>query len=416
MTTKVDVLIIGGGVIGVSSAYYLAQEGLSVALVEKEEICAGSSYGNAGLISPTLATPIPAPGVIWQGLKWMTNPESPFYIKPRLDPALLKWLWQFRSFCNEEAVHRAVPFMRDISRASLQLYHTLIEQEGVDCSFDPSGGLSLYLTEEKFADGRHEAETVQKYGIKTYVLSGDEARELDPGVGKDVIGALHHAEDAHFNPADFVNGLAERLPALGVAVHTNCAVTRFEMGNGRIETVQTTAGIFHAEQVVLSAGIWSTQLARQVGVDIPMQAAKGYSITMNRPPNTPRMHWHLGEARCAVTPIGDYLRFAGTLELAGINQSYNERRIKAIWNGARQYMADQTVPEIVEKWNGMRPTSPDGLPYIGRTSQVDNLLVATGHAMLGISMGPATGKLMAQLICRQSPMLDISAFTVDRFA
>ncbi len=415
MSEKYDVVIIGGGIIGVCAAYFLAKEGAQVALLEKGEICAGSSHGNAGLICPSLCNPIPAPGVMWQGIKWMADPASPFYIKPRLDSDLIRWLWRFRSFCNTEAVHRAIPFLREMQRSSLNLYREIIAAEAIECHFKQIGGMSLYLSEEKFGVGRKSAAESADYGLVNDILSGDGARELDPAIHPDVIGAIFHTEDGHFNPGLFVRNLAKRLPASKATIFANRAVNGITVDNGRVSHVQTDSGEIQLDQLVLAAGIYSTKLARQIGVDIPMQAAKGYSITMRGAENMPAYHYHLGEAKCAVTPMGDELRFAGTLELSGINQEINQRRVAAIWNGARRYFIDPGEPQIVETWSGLRPTPPDGLPYLGRSSRIKNMAVATGHAMLGMSMGPATGKAVAELVCRQSSSIDISAFSVDRF-
>ena len=415
MSQNSDVLIIGGGIIGISAAYYLTQQGLSVTVVEKGDICAGSSYGNAGLLCPCHSAPIPAPGVLSQGLKWLLDPESPFYIKPRLDLSLLAWLWRFQAHCNEQAQYKAIPLLRDMQRESLLLYREVIAQETIECHFEVGGGLSLFKTEAGAAKARSEIEKMQGFGLKMALLDREGVVQLEPAVHPDVMGGVHYQEDAHLDPALFVKGLADVAQAKGATLLTKTSVLGFETAGQQVTAVRTTQGVWQPKQVVLAAGAWSTALARTIGLNFLMQPAKGYSVTVKRPPQGPRRHLHLSEAKVAVTPMGPHLRFAGTLELAGLDQSINQRRVKAILRAGAAYLNETGSDHKVEIWGGMRPCSPDGLPYIGRSRALNNLIVATGHAMLGLSMGPITGKLVAQIVSDQPPALAIDAFAVDRF-
>lgn len=412
-----DILIIGGGIIGVSTAYFLAREGASVTLIEKGDIAAGSSHANAGLLCPCHSHPIPVPGVLTQGLKWMLDPESPFYIRPRANLNLAKWLWRFQSFCNEEASNRAVPLLRDMQRSSQKLYQTLIEEEGIDCNFEKKGGVTLFRTEKGLEKGRHEVEEMTGFGLDMVLLPDATAvRELEPNIDPSVVGGVHYREDAHVNPLLFVRSLAEKAQALGANVQTGTEVLGFDTVDGKITAVRTTQGKFTPQQIVLATGVWSTALAKQIGVSILMEPAKGYSITIKRPPNYLHTHLHLAEAKMAVTPMGETIRFAGTLELAGLDFSINQRRVNAIRRNANLYLKDLEGQEVLEIWGGMRPCTPDGLPYIGRTRRYNNLIMATGHAMLGMSMGPGTGKLVAEIACEKRPFLNTAAFAPDRFA
>ncbi|MCB9421566.1 MAG: FAD-dependent oxidoreductase [Ardenticatenaceae bacterium] len=411
-----DVVIIGGGIIGVSTAYFLARSGVPVTLIEKGEIGAGSSSGNAGFICPGHSTPIPAPGVLTQGLKWLLDAASPFYIKPRLDKDLVSWLWRFQSFCNQKSFDTAVPLLRDWQRASLALFPQLIEQEKLDCHFAQKGSMILYKTEKGFAEGQHEAAILQRFGLAMSVLNGDEARELETAVHPDVIGGIYSPEDAHIAPDLFVRGLAQAAQAYGATILTQTEVMGFEVENGRITTLNTTNGSREIKEVVLAAGAWSTAVTRDLNLHIPMQPAKGYSITGRQPAPSPQMPLYLGEARVAVTPMGPNLRLAGTLELAGFDFSINRRRVQAIQDAANAYLVSANMPEPVEIWSGMRPCTPDGLPYVGRSRQYDNLIAATGHAMLGLSMGPITGQVAAELVLGKRPSLDPAPFHVERFS
>jgi D-amino-acid dehydrogenase len=412
-----DILIIGGGIIGVTAAYFLAEAGADVTLVEKGDIAVGSSYGNAGLICPCHSEPIPRPGVLTQGLKWLLDAESPFYIKPRLSPDLVAWLWRFQAHCNETAVQRAIPLLRDMQRQSLRLYQVLIAQEQIDCDFEKKGGLTLFRSEAGLAKGHHEVEAMGRFGLQMELLPDAAAvRALEPNIHPDIAGGIYYQEDAHINPARFVYAMAERAQAKGATLLTGTEVLGFDMGERGITAVRTSRGKLATQQIVLAAGAWSTPIARQLGLAIPMQPAKGYSVTLPRPANFLHTHLHLAEAKVAVTPMGSLLRLAGTLELAGFDLTINQRRVNAIRRAANDYLVGLENQGPVEIWRGLRPCPPDGLPYIGRTSRHPNLIIATGHAMLGISMGPITGQLVAQLACGEPTTLDITSFSPDRFA
>ena len=417
---KDDVLIVGGGIIGVSAAYFLAKAGASVTLIEKGEIASGSSYGNAGLLCPCHSVPLPAPGALTQGIKWLFDSASPFYIKPRLDADLLAWLWRFQSFCNQDFVKTAVPLLRDMQRASLDLYQELVVTEKLDCNFTQQGGLVLYRTEVGFADGRREAALMQQFGLKLRLLNQHEVRQRVTAVHLDVVGGIDHQEDAHITPDLFIKGLAEAAVANGATILTNAELLEFEQSGGRITAVKSSRGKFTPSQIILAAGAWSTQIAKELALKLPIQPAKGYSITIQNQTKLPQPHLYLGESRVVVTPMGERLRFAGTLELAGFDFSINRKRVDAILDAVGHYIltdfAGDEAQDSVEIWRGMRPCSPDSLPYIGRSTQIKNLIVATGHATLGLSMGPVTGKLVTQIVEGKRPFLNLDGFQVERFS
>jgi D-amino-acid dehydrogenase len=413
---KDDILIIGAGVIGISAAYYLAREGLSVTVIEKGDIASGSSFGNAGLLCPCHSTPIAMPGVLTQGLKWLLDAESPFYIKPRFDRDLINWLWRFRSYCNQPAFDKAVPLIRDMQRTSLELYRELIDQEKLACNFSQNGGLVLYRTESGFEHGRHEARQMQQFGLQMTILDAAEAHALEPAIHPQILGAVHYQEDAHLTPNLFVQGLAEAAQAYGVTIWPHTEVLGFNVENQLITAVKSTRGTKEFGQVILAAGAWSAVIAREIGINFPLQPAKGYSISVKRPDKSPHRYLYLGEARVAVTPMGDILRYAGTLELAGFDFTINEQRVNAILRAAGTYLDQVGDKEKAEIWRGLRPCSPDGLPYIGRSQNFSNLVVGTGHATLGISMGPITGKLLAQIVTEQEPSIKLNPFRIERFS
>jgi len=408
------IVVVGGGVVGVCATYYLAQRGLGVTLVEKGDIAAGSSYGNAGLIVPSHSVPLAAPGVLRQGLRWVLDPESPFYIRPRPSRALVRWLLRFRRACTEEHVRRSLPIIRDLSRASLDLYRKLAAIPGLEFGFRQDGVLAVFRTAAGLEHGRQEAAVLDAGGIAAKVLDAESTRALEPALRSDIAGGVHFPDDAHLTPDRFVRGLARVAEGLGARLLTGTEVLGFTRRGGRITTVETTRGDLAADQVVLAAGSWSGHLAAGLGLDLPIEAAKGYSLTCEQPLAGPRVPLLLGESRVAVTPMGDTLRFAGTLELAGLDLTINRRRVAAILRAVPQYLSQEryTVREI---WRGLRPCSPDGLPYLGRPARHANLIVATGHAMIGVSLGPVTGALVAQLAVGEAPMLDLAPLRPERF-
>jgi D-amino-acid dehydrogenase len=407
--------VIGGGVIGVSAAYYLARDGWAVTLVEKGEIASGSSWGNAGLIVPSHSIPLAAPGVWQKGLRWMANPESPFYIRPRLDPELVRWLWQFRRACTTRHLDRAVPVLRDLGYASLALYRELAGIEGLRFGFEENGALAVYRTAKGFAEGRHEAELLGRSGIGVDVLDAGSARALEPCLGPDLAGAVLFKHDAQLIPDRFVTGLCRVAEGLGVEVRRSADVLGFRTRERRVVAVETTREEIEAGEVILAAGAWSPALGRELGLRLPIQPAKGYSVTGRRPAGGPRLPVLLGEAKMAVTPMADTLRFAGTLELAGLDLSVNRRRVAAVVRAAGHFLPGADRLPVVEIWRGLRPVTPDGLPIVGRAPGWDNVILATGHAMIGMSLGPVTGKLVAQLAGGQPPLVDPSPLRLERF-
>lgn len=409
------IVIVGGGVVGVCSAYYLARRGLSVTLVEKGDIAAGSSYGNAGLIVPSHSVPLAAPGVLRQGLRWMLDAESPFYIRPRPSRPLVRWLLRFRRACTADHVRRSIPLIRDLSRASLDLYRELAALPGLEFGFRQGGVLAVFRTPAGLEHGCQEAAVLEGAGIAAKVLDAESVKTLEPALRADLAGGVHFPDDAHLTPDRFVRGLARVAEGLGARLLTHTEVLGFTRRGGRIATVETTRGDLAADQVVLAAGSWSGHVAAGLGLDLPIEAAKGYSVTCELPPSGPRIPLLLGESRVAVTPMGDAVRFAGTLELAGLDFTINRRRVAAIRRAVPLYLSEQ--PYVLrEIWRGLRPCSPDGLPYLGRSVRHENLIVATGHAMIGVSLGPVTGALVAQLAVGEVPMLDLGPLRPERFS
>ena len=412
------VVVIGGGVIGVCAAYELATRGVPVTLVEQSTIASGCSYGNAGYVCPSHSVPLPHPGVLSEGLRFLLDPESPFYVRPRLDRALARWMWRFRAACTDAHVRHAMPVIRDLSQASLALFREHAKR--FDFAFRTDGLLAAYLTERGLEDGRHEAHVLESVGIAAKVLDGAAARAMEPALRPDVAGAVYFPDDAHATPDRFVHGLARLAEARGVTMRTNTEVLGFRTEGRRIAALETTRGDVACADVVLATGSWAPSLGRALALDVPIQPAKGYSLTYEAPADGPRLPVLCMEARVAVTPMewerGPILRFGGTLELAGLDFSINRRRVAAIERGPRRYLSLPDTLPLVEVWRGLRPCTPDGLPMIGRPRQWENLVVATGHAMLGLTLGPITGRLVAEIVTGEKPALDVAPVSPDRFS
>jgi D-amino-acid dehydrogenase len=414
LPSRAEVAVVGGGVVGVATAWFLAKAGARPVLLERDAIASGSSGGNAGLVVPSHSLPMAAPGMIAKGLRWMFRPDSPFYIKFRFDPDLFRWLWRFRAACAPERAARAVPVLRDLHLASRALYEELAGPGGVDCGYARRGLLLLFRTPEGLEEGRHEAAQLAPHGIPARDLDPDACRALVPALRPGLAGGLHYPDDAHLDPGAFTLGLAERARALGAEIVPGCEVLGFERSGNRIDALQTSRGRLPVGQVVLAAGAWSPALARSLELRLPMEPGKGYSLTLDAPAAPPPLPLLCLEDRVAITPLPGALRLAGTLEFAGHDLAGNERRVDAVRRGARLYLDGLEALRERPAWRGLRPCTPDGLPYLGRPARWSNLVLCAGHAMVGLSLGPVSGRLAARLALGEPPDHDLALLHPDR--
>ena len=412
---SVDAIVIGGGVVGTASALALAERGARVLLVERGEIASGASYGNAGWISPSHGMPLPAPGVIRQALRWLFDPESPFYVKPRLNLELVRWLLGFARAATSERAHETMRRNRELTLASLALTEKLAATAGADFGFARRGLVMLCESQEGLDAATHELEVLRELGGEGRALSPGEVLELEPRARGPITGGVFFPADAHLQPARLVHVLAERARAHGARLETGHEVLVLEREGRRIARVVTTRGEFTAREVVLAGGAWSPVIAAPLGLRLPVQSAKGYSVTVRCPSDFGGTPLLLSEAKVAVTPMGETLRFAGTLELAGLDLSVNLRRVRAILRAVDRFLPGVLGEPVLETWRGLRPLTPDDLPILGRPRGFENLIVATGHGMSGISQGVMTGQLVAELVTGARPSLDLAPFAPDRF-
>ena len=413
------VVIIGAGVIGLSTAYYCARRGLRVTVIERNGAeREGCSFGNAGMIVPSHFTPLAAPGMVALGLKWMWHPESPFYIKPQLSAELLSWAWNFWRASTKAHVERCAPLLRDLSFASREYFEELAALPGADFGFTKRGLLMLCRTQHALDDEEKVAATANALGVPAEVLNAKQTSALDPGVRLDVAGSVYFPKDCHFSPGRFMTLLQAQGAALGVKFEWNTEVTGLEKCGNHIQSAITSHGETAGDEYVLCGGSWSPMVAQELGLKIPLQAGKGYSLTLLSPKVLPQICSILCEARVAVTPMNGSLRVGGTMEIAGLNEKISPGRVRGIVQALPRYYPDFSADDFtgIEPWVGLRPCSPDGMPYLGRTKKYSNLTLATGHAMMGLSLGPITGKIVSDIIAGDPPGFDLAPLNPDRYA
>lgn len=416
MDKNKSVIVIGGGIVGLSTAYFLQKEGHRVTVLDKSDITSGASFVNAGYLTPSHIISLAAPGMITKGLKYMFNSSSPFYMKPRLDPDFIKWAWYFKKSSTQSKVKQAMPVIKDINLLSRELY------EGIQASGDlgvfeigDKGLLMVYQTE---AARDHEMEVVEKAGEMGLVgkhLSKEDLQQIEPNVDFNAEGAVLWECDRHTTPPLIMKRMVEYLDKSGVALHKNETVTDVSITGNKITGVTTNKTSYKADEVVFAAGSWTSELSKKLNLKLPLQAGKGYRINVEEPTNI-TMPAILMEKKIAVTPMEGFTRFAGTMEFSGINHNIRKERVEAIAKGVEGYYQGLRLPEEAKKnaQCGLRPVSPDGLPYIGRPKNIDNVTIATGHAMMGWSLGPATGKLVTEIISGDKLSMDIAPFDPGR--
>ncbi len=414
MSQKQDVFIVGGGIIGLSTAVQLARKGASVTVIEQGEVGKGCSYGNAGWMTPCFALPLPMPGLFFKSLKWLLNPESPLYIKPSLDPLLLRWLSGFLLSMNEKKAQAATEALVQLSKVSLQMYEQL-SLESPEIGFEKKGLLMVAQSKAGVGAAVQELEYVGQHQVPGKYLTPDEIRRMEPSLTGHLEGGVYFPQEAHAEPYLVVRALAQKARNLGVKIEEKVQLSSVQIEQGKVSAVQTTAGVKKADVFVLATGSWSTQLARDIGLSVPIMGGKGYSMIVPPLKTQPQHPLMLIEKKVAITPRFDSLRIAGTLELVNQDFSITERRVQAIIKNARQYLTLPEKLEIRETWRGLRPCTPDGVPLIGMSKRIPNLALACGHQMLGLQAGFGTGKLLSELIVDGHSDLNRPVYDPDRF-
>ncbi len=414
-----NVLIIGAGAIGLSCALHCARKGHRVTVLERNGAARdGCSFGNAGMIVPSHFVPLAAPGMVALGLKMMWNPESPFYIKPRLDGELFDWAIKFWRAASAEHVRRSAPLLRDLNFASRALFEEFAALTKNEIELVTRGLLMLCKTQHALDDGAKFAAHANQLGVPAEILDAKQTAKIDPGVRMDVAGAIYFPKDAHMSPDKYMAALQSNCEQSNVKFNWDTEVEKIIFNGQKISVVKTARGEFSVDEIILCGGSWSPVIARELGLKIPIQAGTGYSLTLAQPRELPQLCSIFTEARMAVTPMGSSLRFGGTMEISGLNEEINPVRVQGIIKSVAKYFPKFSPAdfESIKPWRGLRPCSPDGLPYLGRTAKFSNLILATGHAMMGMSLSPITGKIVGEIVSGENPTFDLRLLSPDRYA
>jgi D-amino-acid dehydrogenase len=410
------VIVAGGGVIGLCTAYYLNKAGHEVILIDKGDLKHGTSFGNAGYISPSHFIPLASPGIVAKGLQWMLSSSSPFYIKPRLNMDLIRWALTFWKRSGKATMERNIPHLNNILHLSRELTSEIRNDLGNQFRMEEKGCFMLYksaLTE------KHEIELAKEaaaLNIETKVFSAKEVQVMEPAVEVNVRGGVLYPIDAHLHPGDLMKTIHDHLQQSGVQFQLETTITGFEKHGRKVTKVLTDKGDFSGDEIILATGSWLPVTSRDLGINLLLQAGKGYSMTFDAVEKNLHYPAILVDDRVAMTPMGADLRMGGTMEISGIGSPMLMKRVQAIFKAAKNYYPDLPVsfPAQDKIWHGLRPLSPDGLPYIGRHSSFDNIVMSGGHAMLGLSLAAASGKLVEEIVGGRDTSIDISAFNVER--
>ena len=410
-------LIIGGGIVGLFSAYFLQKEGIEVQVIDKGDMLQNCSTGNAGMIVPSHIIPLAAPGMISKGISWMFSSKSPFYIHPRLDAKLLKWCLQFFRSANPAHVERSIPFLKNLSLLSKALYQEFRDEHPSSAiALQEKGLMMIYQTEAIEKEEIEFAHLARKHGLEADILSPEDIKKVEPNLEVKARGAVMFPGDAHLDPGKLYGFLKSYLEEKGVKFLPNTEVHGFEKVGNSVNAVLTDKGKIETEKVILCGGSWSGELAKMLGFYLPMMGGKGYSFIQENKPEILQASI-LTEMKVAVSPYGSQIRFGGTMEIAGTNQKININRVKGIYESINRYYPsfEAKFPEENKIWKGLRPCSPDGLPYIGFAPGLSNVLVNSGHSMMGVSLAPASGKIISELHQQKDSSMEISGFEVGRY-
>lgn len=415
---KKSVTVIGGGIIGLSCAVKLAERGADVVVIEKEQIGFGCSYGNAGWMTPCFAMPLPMPGMLLKSMKWMLNPSGPLYIKPAPSVLLSQWLTRFLLSMKEEKAQTAIEALVKLSLKSLHDYRQLaIEYPEID--FQQKGLLMVSATKDGVKAATNEMKLVEQYGIPGKYLSGEEIKAFEPALRGNLLGGVYFSQEAHAEPLKVVQALAKKAQKLGVRILEN---TEFQKANitsdgvkKKIKSISTAQGEMVSDIFVLAAGSWSQSLASNLDLNVPILGGKGYALIVDKLAEQPQVPIMIVDRKIAITPRAESLRIAGTLELVNQDFSITERRVKAIFDGAKEFLHIPKDIKVHETWRGLRPCTPDGVPLIGWAKNYNNLMMANGHQMLGLQSGLGTGQLVSDLIVSGSSELNRAVYDPARF-
>ncbi len=411
-----SVIVVGGGVIGAACAYYLSQNRWQVTIVDKGQFGKGCSHGNCGFISPSHVLPLAMPGVVRKTLRALLAKDSPFYINPRLDFGLWRWLWHFARRCNQRDMMHSARAIQALLNSSRSLYDQLMRNEGMDCEWQTRGMLLVFRSHEELD---HFATTERLLREEFHVCAkpylGDALEKFEPALKAGLAGGWLFENDAHLRPDRLMTGWRQVLAKRGVEIREQCEVRGIQRDGRMVRALDTAQGVLSAEAFVFATGAWTPLVRRLLGCAVPIQPGKGYSMTMPRPSICPTVPMIFDEHRVAVTPMDSGYRLGSTMEFSGYDATLNPRRLALLKNGASIYLREPFCDPVIEEWFGWRPMTLDSVPIIGRSPALDNTWIAAGHNMLGVSMSPATGKLVAELLSGQTAHVDPQPYAAGRF-
>lgn len=410
-----EVIIIGGGVIGLACAHYLIEQNKSVCIIEQDTIGSGASHGNCGLLHFSGVIPLCSPGVVTHEMTRTLRGQSPLYIKPRLDLPLMQWLIKFATSCSQNKMRSSASAKNEILRYSLSLFDSLFSDIDMDCDFEKKGLLSLFIDPVYFKKYANTSHFLDQYGFGAKSLTADATRSLEPAINDAVVGSWLNQNDWHLRPDRFIRAWKQTLVDKGLQIEEQCEMIDIEIAQNKISQILTNKGSFSADTYVLSTGAWAPKIQDQLKFKIPVQPGKGYSITMETPERAPAVPCIFYERNMVATPWGSGFRLGGTMEFSGFNNVLNSKRLAKLVSGAKEYLNSDINRPVIEEWSGLRPMTFDDLPIIGMAPGIGNLVLATGHGMLGITMSTGTGKAVSDLIVSGKTDIDLAPFSTERF-
>ena len=411
-----SVLIVGAGIIGLNCAYHLERAGYAVTLIDQAKVADACSHANCGYVCPSHVLPLTVPGSVKMAMKSLFTPNAPFKVKPSLDPALLKWMLQFAKRCNHASMIETGHALKVILDASMETYRAMLAEERLDCEWRDDGLMYAFATEAGFEGFAEEDALLQKhFGVAAQAFDGAELHARDPALKPDLAGGFWYPGDATVRPDKLNDALHALLVARGVTSIEDCTLTGLKKAGGKVEALETSQGELSADHVVLATGAWSAKWASAFECALPVQPGKGYSVTMERPELAPRASILFPETRVGITPMEGRIRFGSMMEFSGYDTTIKPERLALLHEGANPYLVEPINTPVLETWYGWRPMTYDSLPIIGPAPRLKNVLFATGHNMIGLSLGAATGKLVAELLAGDTPHIDPAPYAASRF-
>ena len=415
MKSHKEVIIIGGGVIGLACAHYLLESGAGVRIIDKGLIGSGASYGNCGLLCFSDIIPLCSPGTVGHEIARTLKRTSPLYIKPSLDINQLVWLLKFALKCTESHKLKTAREKYEILNYSMGLFDSLLSLDGMKCDFEKKGMLTVFKNKKNFDAYQTTSAFLDAYHMGAERIEKKELLELEPALCDDIAGGWLNQTDWHLRPDMLMDSWRKQLARKGLIIEEYCNLIDFDIQDNSLAGVNTVKGRFKADYIVMATGAWTPLALRQLKLKLPVLPGKGYSITMERPGACPSHPLALYEKNMVVTPWKSGYRLGGTMEFSGYNDVLAPKRLSNLVSGATAFLKEPLGNPVIEQWSGLRPMAYDDLPVIDRAPSHENLMIATGHGMLGLTLATGTGKIVCDMIYDKTPEINIKPFGINRF-